>query len=192
MRIGITLTSSLHVGDEYIQLTKNVSEALAKAHHGIVYGGTDYGMMSELAKAYKNADGNDLVGVMAKDLMQVTKGYKAYTGLDEQFLMETMEDRKRQIVELSDGFIILPGGWGTMEEIGTIVGGKANKLYDKPIVLFNFAGFYDRFIDFLNQMTEKEFSKVSIESIVHIDDDINSIITYLETYKKIDVPDKFV
>lgn len=192
MRIGITLTSSLNVDQEYIKLTRETSKKMAQARHGIVYGGTDYGMMNELAETYKDNGGNDLVGVMAKDLMAATKGYKAFPRLDEQFLLDTVEDRKRKIVELSDGFIILPGGWGTLEEIGTIVGGKANKLFDKPIAIYNYSGFYDKLIDFLGYMTEKQFSKVSLQSIVFVSDDIDEIITYLETYKSSLVPDKFV
>lgn len=73
MRIGITLTSSLSVGQEYINLTRKVAERLAGEEMGIVYSGTDYGMMSELAKVYKDAGGSDLTGVMAKGLMAVTK-----------------------------------------------------------------------------------------------------------------------
>jgi uncharacterized protein (TIGR00730 family) len=192
MRIGITLTSSLHVGQEYIVLTKRISEILAKNNFGIVYGGTDYGMMKELASSYKANGGNDLIGVMAKDLMKVTKGYVAYSGLDQSFLMDNMEDRKRKIAETADGFIILPGGWGTMEEIGMIVGGKANKLFDKPIVLLNYLGFYDKFIDFLNEMTEKSFSKIPISEIVHITDSTEGILEYFQNYTKTPLLDKFV
>jgi uncharacterized protein (TIGR00730 family) len=192
MRIGVTLTSSLNVGNEYIELTRELSSMLAKQNHGIVYGGTDYGMMSELATTYKSNGGKDLVGVMAEDLIKVTKGYKAFSGLDEKHLLPTMEDRKRKIVELSEGFIILPGGYGTIEELGTIVGGKANKLFDKPIVLYNYKGFYDKFIDFLRSMTSKSFSKVSIESIVHENDNTKDILDYLVNYQPTFVPDKFV
>ena len=124
MKIGITLTSSLSVGQAYIDLTEKVAKTLADKNYGIVFGGTDYGMMSTLANAYKDAGGAELIGVMAKDLMAVTKGYIAYDKLDASFLEETMENRKHRIVEQSDAFIILPGGYGTFEEIGSIIGVK--------------------------------------------------------------------
>jgi len=98
MKIGITLTSSLSVGQDYINLTKKVAERLAREKFGIVYGGTDYGMMAKLAFAYKKAGGLDITGVMAKDLMAVTKGYVAFKDLDRTYTEKTMNDRKHRIV----------------------------------------------------------------------------------------------
>ncbi len=192
VKIGITLTSSLSVGQEYIGLTETVAKTLAKKDYGIVYGGTDYGMMSTLASSYKAAGGRDLTGVMAKDLMAVTKGYIAYEGLDRSFLEETMEDRKHRIVELSDAFIILPGGYGTFEEIGSIIGGKVNKLYDKPIALYNFNGFYDTLITFLDEMQQKDFSKIPITEFVLVSDNLDEILDYFTTYQAKELEDKFV
>ena len=192
MNIGITLTSSLSVGQEYIDLTKTVAETIAQKHFGIVYGGTDYGMMSTLAGSYKQAGGQNLIGVMAKDLMAVTKGYIAFGGLDHSFLEDTMEDRKHRIVEQSDAFIILPGGYGTFEEIGSIIGGKVNKLYDKPIAIFNYCGFYDTMIAFLDEMQQKDFSKIPMSDFVFVSHDITEIMNYFETYQKKELVDKFI
>jgi predicted Rossmann-fold nucleotide-binding protein len=75
MNIGITLTSSLGVESKYIHLTEQVATKLAQQDFGIVYGGTAYGMMATLATAYKATGGTDLTGVMAKDLMAITKDY---------------------------------------------------------------------------------------------------------------------
>lgn len=192
MRIGITLTSSVNVDPEYTLRAQEVGTAFAQRFIGIVYGGTDYGMMGELAASYKKSNGNDLVGVLAEDLMNVTKGYKAFEHLDDKFVMPTMEDRMRKIMDLSDGFIILPGGYGTIEEMGTFIGGKANKLFDKPIVLYNIKGFYDKYIEFVRYMIESRFSKIPFESIVHTDDNMERIVDYFLTYKSTFVPDKFI
>ncbi len=192
MKVGITLTSSLSVGQEYIDLTREVAERLAGEKMGIVYGGTDYGMMSELAKAYKDAGGNDLTGVIAEDLMAVTKGYVAFGRLDKTYLEETMDDRKHRIVFESDAFIILPGGYGTFEEIGEIIGGKVNKLYDKPIAIFNYDGFYDTLIKFLDEMQQKDFSKVPLSDFVFIGSDLNDILNYFNNYHTKELADKFV
>ena len=192
MRIGITLTSSLSVGDDYIALTEKVAKSIAEKQYGIVYGGTHYGMMSTLAESYKMAGGEDLTGVMAKDLMKVTKGYIAFNGLDHSYLEETMENRKHRIVEQSDAFIILPGGYGTFEEIGTIIGGKVNKLYDKPIAVFNYGGFYDTLLNFLDEMQQKDFSKIPISKFVYVSDDLDDIFNYFESYVPKELVDKFV
>lgn len=192
MKVGITLTSSISVGQEYIELTRVVAKHLAYEKMGIVYGGTDYGMMSELAKSYKDAGGNDLTGVMAKDLMAVTKGYVAFDRLDKTYLEETMDDRKHRIVSESDAFIILPGGYGTFEEIGEIIGGKVNKLYDKPIAIYNYDGFYDTLLKFLDEMQQKDFSKVPLNDFVFISSDLNDILNYFKNYQTKELADKFV
>lgn len=192
MKIGITLTSSLEVGQEYIDLTERVAREIAARHYGIVYGGTDYGMMHALAAAYTTAGGNDLTGVMAKDLMAVTKGYIAYDKLSQTFLEDTMEDRKRRIVSESDAFVILPGGYGTFEEIGSIIGGKVNKLYDKPIALINYDGYYDQLIRFLSDMQGRQFSKIAPSEIVYVCQTVEQALNYFEEYETHELQDKFV
>ncbi len=192
MKIGITLTSSLSVGQEYIDLTQKIASVLAQKNHGIVYGGTNYGMMATLAESYKSAGGTNLTGVMAKDLMAVTKGYVAFERLDTSYLEETMENRKHRIVEQSDAFIILPGGYGTFEEIGSIIGGKVNKLYDKPIAIYNYNGFYDTLLGFLDEMQKKDFSKVPISEFVFVSDNLDQILQHFETYQTRELADKFV
>lgn len=192
MKVGLTLTSSLSVGQQYIDLTQVVAERLAEEGMGIVYGGTDYGMMSELARSYKQAGGGDLTGVMARDLMAVTKGYIAFDGLDSTYIEETMGDRIRRIVTESDAFIMLPGGYGTFEEIGAIVGGKVNKLHQKPIALYNFEGFYDTLIAFLSEMQHKSFSKIPLSDLVYVSDDLDAIIAHLKSYQAHELADKFI
>lgn len=192
MNIGITLTSSMNVGQEYIDLTNLIAKNLAENNFGIVYGGTDYGMMSELAQTYKNNGGNKLIGVMASDLISVTKNYKAFDLLDEQFIEKTMEDRKKKITTLSDGFIILPGGYGTFEEMGSIIGGNVNKLYSKPIVIYNYNHFYDTLITFFQEMYKKKFSKINLNEAVLISDDMKEVLNYLKSHEATKLPDKFV
>lgn len=191
MKIGITLTSSLSVGQEYIDLTRSIAELLAKEGFGVVYGGTEYGMMKELAEAYKGAGGTDLSGVMSRELEKVTKGYKAFGGLDETVWVETIGERIRGISDRADGFVILPGGYGTLEEFGIILGAKANKMSDKPIVLLNYKGFYDSLIGFLDEMVSKDFSKIKVSEIVHVIDSVDGLIEYFKNYKSAELPDKF-
>lgn len=192
MRIGISLTSSMHVGDEYIALTRRVAERLAAENFGIVFGGTSYGMMHELATAYKSNNGKDLVGVMAEDLMRVTKGYKAYDRLDAQFLEPTMEARKHRMAQLSDGFLVLPGGYGTFEELGSFIGGNVNKLCSKPVVLYNHDNFYDTLIAFFDEILEKKFSKIDPRDAMLVTSDLEEAIRFFRDFKPNDLADKFI
>ncbi|OGK29525.1 Rossman fold protein, TIGR00730 family [Candidatus Roizmanbacteria bacterium RIFCSPLOWO2_01_FULL_42_14] len=192
MRIGITLTSSLDIGQKYIDLTETVAKIFAQKSHGIVYGGTSYGMMKKLAEAYKQHGGTSLCGVLAEDLVAVTKNYEKFDQLDEEYTVATMEDRKRKIIELSDAYLILPGGYGTFEEIGSIIGGQANKLYSKPIAIMNFEGFYDNLFTFLSEMHEKAFSRIAPEELFFSSDNLDEILKFYEGYNKKDLKDKFV
>ncbi len=192
MKIAITLTSSMHVGQEYIDLTRQVAQLIAERGDSIVYGGTDYGMMKELAESYKNAGGRELIGVMAKDLMAVTKGYKAYARLDEQHVEETMGARKEKILSLADAVLVLPGGYGTMEELIDYVGGKINLLYDKPIGILNYRGFYDTLAAFFDELHLKSFSKIKFSEVACISDDPTTIFKYVDVYQPVVLLDKFV
>lgn len=192
MKIGITLTSSMDIDKGYIELTRSVAQVLAKRGDSVVYGGTDYGMMATLAESYKESGGQELIGVMAKDLMKVTKGYIAYEGLDSSFLENTMEDRKRKIIDLSDAFLILPGGYGTFEEIGTILGGKVNKLFDKPIAIYDHNGFYGTLLRFFEEMQSKNFSKIPLSDFVFVSDNLEEIMNHFENYRPKNLADKFV
>src|SRR3989338_7640709 len=178
MKIAITLTSSMHVGQEYIDLTREVAGTLARASHSIVYGGTAYGMMLEVAQSYKKEGGPELIGVMAKDLMAVTKGYEAFERLDAQYLEPTMGGRKEKIISLADGVIALPGGYGTIEELVDYAGGKINKLYDKPIAILNHKGFYNALISFFDELFAKQFSKVRFTDVVFVSEDLESILEH--------------
>lgn len=192
MKIGITLTSSLSVGQEYIDLTRTVAQTLAREGFGVVYGGTEYGMMAELAISYKEANGKELVGVMSEELKSVTKGYKAFENLDKAIWTNQMGERVRTIIDNSDGFIILPGGYGTLEELMSIIGGKANKIYDKPIVILNYNHYYDTLFAFFDEMQQKQFSKITIRELVHVSETPNDIVNYFNSYFPTVLPDKFV
>lgn len=192
MKIGITLTSSLDIGQKYIDLTELVAKTLAQRGHGIVYGGTSYGMMKKLAEVYKSNGGSSLCGVIAEDLMAVTKNYEKYDHLDEEYTVATIEDRKKKIVELSDAYLILPGGYGTFEEIGSIIGGQANKLYSKPIAFYNFEGFYDALFNFLNEMHQKSFSRIAPHEVFFSSDNLDDILHFYQNFSAKDLTDKFV
>ena len=165
---------------------------LASNGFGVVYGGTECGMMAELAQSYKNAGGNELIGIMSEELKSVTKGYKAFESLDKAIWTNQMGERVRTIIDNSDGFIILPGGYGTLEEMMSIIGGKANKIYDKPIVLLNHNHYYDNLITFFDEMQNKQFSKITIQELVHICETPNDIVNYFKSYSPTTLPDKFV
>ena len=149
-------------------------------------------MMLELAKSYKKSGGSDLIGVIAKDLMKVTKNYVIFEELDEKYLVPTIEERKKTIIEKADAFLILPGGYGTLEEISTILGGRVNKLFDKPIAFLNLDGFYDNLFSFFSIVKKEKFSKIEYQELCFVSNSIEDIILYYKNYKKHELVDKFI
>ena len=192
MRIGITLTSSIDIDKKYIDLTEQVALTIASKGYGIVYGGTAYGMMNTLAESYKKGGGQELCGVIAQDLILATKNYKKYSGLDKEFTVNTIAERKDKIISLSDAYLILPGGYGTFEEIGSIVGGQVNKLYSKPIAFYNFEGYFDTLFKFLTEVYEHKFSRVKPEEIFFNSNNLEDIFKFFENYVGHELTDKFV
>lgn len=192
LRIGVFLTSALEIDPAYREQTKSLARLLATRGHEVVFGGTDYGLMKVLADEYKDGAGRKLTGVFAADLIAVTKNYQKSPRLDQEFTEKTMQARKQRMMDLSDGFVVFPGGYGTFEELAAIVAGKANKLYDKPIAVFSVKGFYDGLMSQLTYAHAERFSKIDPNDILKCTDDIEALVSYLEDYSPKELADKFV
>ena len=100
------------------------------------------------------AAGGEVIGVIPRRLHDLEVGH---TGLTELHLVETMGERKMMMADLSDGFIALPGGFGTLEEISEVVSLSVLNYHEKPSVLLNTRGFYNHLQAFLDHATDEEF-----------------------------------
>ena len=123
--------------------------------HGIslVYGGAAVGVMGVVADAVLEA-GGEAIGVIPKSLAVKEV---AHENLSELHVVASMHERKAMMAELADGFIALPGGWGTLEEIFEILTWAQLGFHDKPCGLLNIEGYYDGLIGFLENSFEQEF-----------------------------------
>ena len=130
---------------EYEAAASELGKLLAENGLGIVYGGTNTGLMGKLADAALKAKG-EVIGVLPSALAEKEI---AHTGLTELHIVETTEDRKRKMFELSQGFIVLPGGLGTLDEISEMLSWGQLGYHDKPIALLNISGYFDHLLDFL-------------------------------------------
>ena len=119
--------------------------ALAARNLGLIYGGANVGLMRAVAEATLAAGGR-VVGVIPEVLVNLEA---AHTGLTELHVTTTMHTRKALMGERSDAFIALPGGYGTFEELFEVLAWQTLKLHNKPILLLNINGFYDKMLDFL-------------------------------------------
>ena len=129
----------------YRAAAEELGRSLAQRGVGLIYGGAKVGLMGAVADAALAAGGR-VVGVIPEVLVDKEI---AHDGLHELRVVDTMHTRKRLMGELASGFLILPGGFGTLEELFEVLAWQTLKLHTKPIVLLNVEGFYDRLLDFL-------------------------------------------
>ena len=152
-RIGVYCGSSNGVGARWLEAARQVAACLARRGIGIAYGGGSVGLMGALADAALAA-GIPVHGVITRKLLDLEVGH---CGLTELRVVDTMHERKHAIAELSDAFIALPGGWGTLEELFEATTWAQLGYHEKPVGLLNVDGYYDRLIAFLDHATDEGF-----------------------------------
>ena len=130
-----------------------LGRTLAKRDLGLVYGGASVGLMGAVADAVINAGGR-AVGVIPQSLIDMEI---AHSGLADLHVVDSMHERKALMAQLSDGFIALPGGIGTLEELFEIMTFAQLRFHQKPCGLLNIEGYYDQLIGFLNNAQVQGF-----------------------------------
>ena len=164
MKVFIGCSSSGTIGEKYCKLAYDAASAIARAGHTLVYGGASYSMMGECYKAFSE-NKNDIVAIMAEkykeDLVNLT--------LSHNYVVKTSLERIAVIYEVSDAFVILPGGIGTIEELFSIL--EENRTNNwKKIIIFNYNHFYDIVVAWLNTNVDTGFVyQEDIENIKVVD-----------------------
>ena len=130
-----------------------LGRTLAERNLCLVYGGASVGLMGAVADAVINAGGR-AVGVIPQSLIDMEI---AHTGLADLHVVASMHERKALMAQLSDGFIALPGGVGTLEELFEIMTFAQLRFHQKPCGLLNIDGYYDKLVDFLNNAQKQGF-----------------------------------
>jgi len=152
-KICVYCGSSPGKNPAYSHAAVNLAEALCGRGIGLVYGGAAVGVMGTIADAVLKA-GGEAIGVIPSSLAVKEV---AHDNLSELHVVASMHERKAMMAELADGFIALPGGWGTLEEIFEILTWAQLGFHDKPCGLLNIEGYYDGLIGFLENSFEQQF-----------------------------------
>jgi uncharacterized protein (TIGR00730 family) len=161
--VCVFCASSTTIDECWLELAREVGVALAAAGHSLVSGGGRVGMMGTVAAGTRSAEGYTL-GVIPEAMVG---GEVADTGADELVVTDDMASRKNIMIERSDGFLVLPGGLGTLDEFFEVWTTAMLGLHDKPVILLNVDGFYSGLLDWVATLTLRGFVRATaMESLV--------------------------
>jgi len=177
-RITVFCGSSTGKDGTFEKQAFKLGETLAIRKIGLVYGGTNVGLMNAVANG-SLSKGGEVTGVLPVFIK--TRGI-AHKNLTELILVDTMHERKTKMHDLSDGVIALPGGFGTMEEFFEMLTWGQLGLHRKPAGIFNINGFYDPLKDLTQKMVKEGFLKEENRKMLLISDDIENLIDQMENY----------
>lgn len=156
---------------------KELGHALGTNSLSLVYGGGRNGIMGAVASS-SHESGSKIYGVIPTALVG-----KSGTGFGETVVVSNMHERKNKMGELSDAFICLPGGYGTMEEVLEVITWSQLGIHSKPIILLNVLGFFDHLIAFVDRAVQDGFIKAANRNIFVVAKDVPAVLESLRTYR---------
>ncbi len=168
----------------YAEAARSLGSELAKRGIGLVYGGGSNGLMGEVARAVK-AGGGRVTGIIPQFLGAKER---MFTEANELVVTATMHERKMTMFERSDGFVALPGGLGTLEELSEVGTWAQLDRHRKPIVLCNIAGYWDPLLSLIQHMRREEFIRpgleLKLEVVTRVDDAVSRVLERLRTERQ--------
>jgi len=161
------------------QAVEQLAEAMVSRNITLVFGGGKVGVMGILANAVLN-NGGKAIGVIPQFLMDKEVGH---TGLTELHIVENMHQRKQMMNDLCDGIIMLPGGFGTLEEFFEVLTWLQLGLHNHPVGILNVNGFYDLLLQQMDLMVEQRFLKPANRKLVITSGDAIELVNLMENCK---------
>lgn len=180
MNIAVYCAASQSNGSTFDERTEELGNWMAQKNHTLVYGGGNTGLMGVIASAVMQT-GGEVIGVMPQFFVEREIAKKDITKLH---IVETMSERKNKMIELSEVYIALPGGPGTLEEIAEVVSwvrvGQTNGI----CIFYNMEGYYDHLEAFFNQMVTTNLLSKEERNQIYFVKSLQEIEKLIENYKK--------
>ncbi|AZA79471.1 TIGR00730 family Rossman fold protein [Chryseobacterium sp. G0186] len=177
--ITVFCGSSFGSDNIYREQALLLGQTLAKQDIQLIYGGADVGLMGAVADGTLSENGK-VTGVLPHFLQSKEIAHKKLT---ELILVETMHERKTKMNDLCDGVIVLPGGYGTLEEFFEMITWAQLGLHQKPIGILNIDRFYDELIKLIQTMVDKGFLKQVNKDMLIISDTIDDLLEQMKRYQ---------
>ncbi|KEQ54526.1 TIGR00730 family Rossman fold protein [Sphingobium chlorophenolicum] len=178
-RLAVYCGSATPADPAYVEAARHVGRVLAQRGIGVVYGGGRLGLMGAVADAALEA-GGEVTGVIPEALVGAEVAHRGCTELQ---VVQTMHQRKQLFTDLSDGFVTLPGGVGTMDELWEAISWAQLGYHRKPVGLLNVAGFYDQLIAFNQYMVEAGFIRAQHANILIHANAIEALLDRMAAYQ---------
>ena len=187
MKFSVYGAASSLIDESYKNAGKELGRRMAEKGIGLVFGGGANGMMGAVAEGVYEKQGY-LLGVIP-EFFKEAGAEISFKNCTEYIYTDTMRDRKREMEEHCDGFIIAPGGIGTLDEFFEILTLKQLGRHNKPITLFNINGFYDELENMMNTSINESFITQDCKDLYKVFTDIDAMLEYMENYdqKHIDI-----
>ncbi|TCM19814.1 hypothetical protein EDF56_103458 [Novosphingobium sp. PhB165] len=185
-RLAVYCGSATPADPRYIELAREVGATLARKGIGVVYGGGRLGLMGAVASGAIEA-GGEVIGVIPEALTGTNGagGEVANHDCTELHIVKTMHERKAEFTRLSDGFIVIPGGVGTMDELWEAVSWAQLGYHDKPVGVLNAFGFYDLLLAFNRHMAETGFVRPAHQGIIMAETELEALLDRMAAHEPI-------
>lgn len=177
-RLAIYCGAATPPDPRYIELARDVGSELARRDIGVVYGGGRLGLMGALAQGALD-QGGEVIGVIPHAMVEREFANHDCTQL---ITVDTMHQRKAHFTDLADGFITLPGGMGTMDELFEALSWAQIGYHEMPVGLLNAFGFYDDLVQFVNRMADTGFVRATHREILQVADNLPELLDKLASY----------
>ncbi len=186
-RICIFCGSSQGKDNSYGTAANELGRHFAKNDIELIFGGGRVGLMGIIANAVINAGGKT-TGIIPKRIVDMEI---AHNGLTQLHIVDTMHERKALMAQLSDGFIAMPGGFGTLDELSEVLTYNQLRYYDKPVGIFNVNGYFDGLLSFLDHCMHEGFVRPEHRHNILVSDNAEELIEMMKDYEPVTV-DKWI
>ncbi|HKJ27637.1 MAG TPA: TIGR00730 family Rossman fold protein [Anaerolineales bacterium] len=177
--ITVYCGSSDQIAEEYLEVAANLGRLLAERGITLVYGAGSTGMMGTVAKAVL-AGGGEVIGVMPEIF---DTPHLALRDISRYEVLPDMHTRLARMIDLADGFIALPGGYGTMDEFFQTVTWGQIGLHRKPIGLLNHKGYYNLLVEFIRHMETEGFMYTGHTSLYQVEEEAEALLAVMQGYR---------
>lgn len=183
-KVCVFASSSNFLEESYYEEVGELGCLLGKSNFDLVYGGSNLGLMWTCVSAAKH-EGAKVYGVMPEKLFNIL-GAESTDVCDELHVSENMRTRKAKLDEISDAVVAVPGGFGTLEELSEMIVQKQLGYNSKPIVIFNINNYYDKLLEFFEQMIKEDFANENCRELYYVATTAQEVVDYLNSYKAVE------